>query len=91
MLEGDNETSDEYCEESETHHPLAEQLEQFHQPKGQFASLKSTAPQSTHTAELLQLRDKLQHLTMVFQPAFQPSEVLVQKTLQVHTDTLCAT
>ena len=64
---GDNESSDKYCEETDTHHPLAEFLEQFWQPKGQFASLKSTTPQSTPMAELMQLTDKLRHLTMMLQ------------------------
>ena len=27
--EGDNDSSDEYCEETDTHHPLADVLEQF--------------------------------------------------------------
>ena len=53
------ESSDEYCEETDTHCPLAELLEQFWQLKDQFASLKSTTPQSTPTAELTQLTDKL--------------------------------
>ena len=35
--------------------------------------------------------DKLQHLTMTFQPAHQPSEEPVLKTTQVYTDTLHAT
>ena len=29
MPEEDNECSDEYCEETDTHHPLAELLKQF--------------------------------------------------------------
>ena len=33
MLEGDNESSDEYCEETDTCHSLAELLEQFLQFK----------------------------------------------------------
>ena len=44
MLEGDIESSDEYCEETDTLHPLAELLEQFWQLKDQFPSLKSTTP-----------------------------------------------
>ena len=47
MPEGDNDSSDKYCEETDTHHPLADPLEQFQQIKNQFASLKSTTPQST--------------------------------------------
>ena len=46
MPEGDNESSDECCEKTDTHHPLAELLEQFHQLKDQFASLNSTTSQS---------------------------------------------
>ena len=29
MLEGDNDSSDEYCEETDTCHPFADPLEQF--------------------------------------------------------------
>ena len=65
MPEGDNESSDEYCEETDTHHPLGELLEQFCKLKDQFACLKSTTPHSTPTAELSHLIDKLQHLTMM--------------------------
>ena len=56
--------------------------------------LKSTTPHiHTHIEELLQLTDKLQHLTMVLQPALphQSSEELVHKTMQACTDTLHAT
>ena len=93
MPEGDNESSDEYCKETDTCYPLAELLEQFRQLKDQFASLKPTTPQSTAMAELMQLIDKLQHLTMMAQPhsAHQPNEEPVHKTMQVYTDTLCAT
>ena len=69
MSEGDSESSDEYCEEIDTCHPLFELLEQFCQLKDQFTSLKFTTLQSTPTAELSQLTDKLQHLTMTLQPA----------------------
>ena len=59
----------------------------------QFASLKSTAYQLTSTAELIQLTDKLQHLTMMLQLhlAPQPSEESVHRTTQAYIDTLCAT
>ena len=63
--EEDNESSNGYCEETDTYHPLADLLEQFQQLKNQFASLKPNTPQSTPTEELLQLIDKLQNLTMV--------------------------
>ena len=41
VLEEDNESSDEYCEEIDTNCPLAEPLEQFQQSKDQLASLKA--------------------------------------------------
>ena len=44
MPEGDNDSSDEYCEETDICHPLADLLEQFQQLKDKFASLKSTIP-----------------------------------------------
>ena len=68
MLEGDNYSSDEYCEEL-TCHPLTDLLDQSQQLQNQFVSLKSNIPQFTHTKDLLQHIGKLQHLTMAFQPA----------------------
>ena len=56
---GNIESSDENCEETDTHHPLGELLVQFQQLKNQFAGLKSTTYQSTSIAELTQLTDKL--------------------------------
>ena len=53
MPKGNNESSGEYHEEIDTHCPLAELLEPFWQ--------------STPTAELTQVTDKLQHLTMMLQ------------------------
>ena len=93
MPEGDNESSDEFSEETDTHCSLAEQLEQFWQPKDQFASLKSTTHPYMPMAELTQLTDKLQHLYMMHQPhpAHQPNEEPVHKTMQAYTDTLCTT
>ena len=41
MLEEDSDSSDENCEETDTHHPSADVLEQFQQLKKQFASLKT--------------------------------------------------
>ena len=76
---------------TDTHHPLADLLEQFQQLKNQLASLKSSTPQSTPTEELSQLTDKLQHLTMALQPAPQSSEEPVDKFMQAYMDTLCAT
>ena len=90
VQEGDNYSSDEQCEESYTHHPLAELLQQFQQFKNQLASLKSNTQQCTPTEELLQFTDKLQHLTMVLQPAPQSSEEPVHKSMQVYTETLHA-
>ena len=52
MPEGDNDPSEEYCEEVDTCHPLAALLEQFQQLKNQFASLKSNTFQITPTEEL---------------------------------------
>ena len=91
MLEGDNYSSNEYCEETDSHHPLADLLEQFQQLKHQFASLKSNSPKTTPIEEMSQLTDKLQHLTMALQPASQSSEEHVHKTMQTYTDTLCTT
>ena len=48
---GDNDSSTEYCEETDACCLLADLLEQFLQLKNQFASLKSTT--STPTEELL--------------------------------------
>ena len=39
----------------------------------------------------MQLMDKLQHLTMILQPANQPREEPVHKTMQAYTNTLHAT
>ena len=55
--------------------------------KNQFASLKSSTPQSTSKEELSQLTDKLQHLTMALQPTLESSEEPVHKTMQAYTDT----
>ena len=76
MPEGDIESYDEYCEETDTFHPLAELLEQFQQCKHQFEILISTTPQYTPTAELMQFADKLQLLVMRLKlhSANQPSE-----------------
>ena len=71
VTEGENDSSDEYCEETDTCCPLADLPEQFQQFKNQFASIKSNTSQSTLKEELSQLRDKLQHPTMVLQPAPQ--------------------
>ena len=91
MPEGDIDSSDDYCEEIDTCHPLADLLEQFQQLKNHFANLKSTTPQSTPTEELLQLTDKLQHLTMALPKAPQSSEEPSAQTMQVYTDSLHAT
>ena len=91
VLEGDNDSSDEYCKETDNCHPLTDLLEQFQQLKNQFASLKSNTPQSTSTEELSQFTDKLQHLTMALQPAPQSSEEPVHKTIQVYMEILCTT
>ena len=82
MPRGDKELSDEHCEETDTHCPLAELLEQFWQLKDQFTSLKSTPHQSTPMAEWTQLIDKLQHLTTTLQLHS------VHKIMQAYMDTL---
>ena len=38
MPKGDNESSDEYSEETDTHHSMVELLEQFWQLKDQFSA-----------------------------------------------------
>ena len=93
MPKGDNGSSDKYSEETDTCSPLVELLEQFQQLKDQFANLKSTTPQSTPMAELMQLTDKLQHLTMMLQLHSVPQldEEPVHKTIQAYMDTLHAT
>ena len=91
FLEGDNDSSYEYCEENDIYCPLVDLLQQFQQLKNQFASLKSNTALSTPTEELSQLTDKLQYLPMALQPTPQSSEEPVHKTMQVYTDTLCAT
>ena len=57
MPGGDNESSNEYSEETDTCHPLVELLEKFLQLQDQFAYLKSAAYQPTYTAELTQLSE----------------------------------
>ena len=89
--EGDNDSPDEYCEETETCCPFVDLLEQFQQLKNQFESLEANTPQSTPIEELSQLPNKPQHLSMVLQPTPQCSEEPVQKTMQAYTDTLPAT
>ena len=92
MPKGDNESSEENCEKNGTFHPLAELLQQFWQLEDQLTRLKFTTPQSTPMAELMQLKDKLQHLIMILQlhSALQPNEEPVHKTMQAYTDTLHA-
>ena len=91
MTEGDNDSSYGYREETDTHCPLADLLEQFQQLTNQFANLKSNTALSIPTEELSQLTDKLQHPTMLLQPAPQSIEEPVHKTMQAYTDTLCTT
>ena len=91
MLKEDNDSSNEYCEEIDTHRSLADLLEQFQQLKKQFTSSKINNPHSTPTEELTQPRDKLQHLTMMLQPTIQSSKETVHKTMQAYMDTLHAT
>ena len=92
ISKGDNQLSDEYSKETDTCCPLNELLEQFWQLHDQFSHLKSATHPPTPMAELTQLTDKLQHLTMMLQPhpAPMPNEEPVHKTMQAYTDTLCA-
>ena len=92
MPRKDNESSDDYSEQTDTHHPLAELLEQFQQLQDQFAYLKSATHSPAPMTELMQLTDKLQHLTMMLQPhpMHQPNEEPVHKTMQAYMDTLHA-
>ena len=83
MPRADNESSDEYCQETDSFCPLAELVEQFWQPKDLFTSLKFTTPQSTPTTELTQLTDKLTislwHSNCIQPP--QPNEEPVYKNM----------
>ena len=49
MQEGDSESSDEYCEETDTYYPLAELLEQFCQPMDHFAIYHSPIHTNSRT------------------------------------------
>ena len=93
MPKGNNESSDKYCEETDTFHPFAKLLEQFQQLKDQFTCLISATDLYTAMAELMQLMDKLQHLSMKLQlhPAPHPNEEPIHKTMQAYMDTLYAT
>ena len=73
--------------------PLAELQEQFQQLQYQLAHLEPATHPPAQTAELMQLRDKLQHLTMTLQPhpAPKPKEEPMHITMQTYTDTLHAT
>ena len=55
VLEGDNDSSNEYCEETDTHCHLADLLQWFQQLKNQIISINSSTPQSTPLEEQLQL------------------------------------
>ena len=92
MPRGDNESSDKYSEETNTPCPLAELLGQFQQLKDQSVCMKSATYPSTHMPELMQLTDKLQHLTLTLQPYPnpQPNKEPMHKTMQGYTDTLQA-
>ena len=84
MLKGDNESCDKYSEETDTVLALGELLEHFLQLKYLFASLKSANHQPTPMAEMMQLTDKLQHLTVMIHlhPVTQPNEEPIHKTVQ---------
>ena len=73
MPRQDSDSSNKYNEETDTHCHLAELLEQFQLLQDQFTSLKFAFHPPTPMAELIQLTDKLQHLTMMLQPNPTPS------------------
>ena len=93
MLRHDSDSSDEYSEETDTHHPLAELLEQFWQLQDQLAYLKSATHLPINTAELTQSADKLQHFTMMLQPHPTPhlKENPTHMTVHAYMDTVYAT
>ena len=93
MPKGHNESSNKCSEETDIHHPLAELLEQLWQLQEKFNYLKSATHPPTPTTELIQLTDKLQHLTMMLQPhpTPKPNQEPMHKTMQTYTATLHAT
>ena len=62
----------ESFEETETHHPLAELLEHLWQFQEQLTYFEPATHPTAHIAELTQLTDKLQHLTMTLQLYLTP-------------------
>ena len=72
---------------------MAELLEQFQQLQEQLTQFEPDAHPPTHMADLMQLTDKLQHLTMTLQPypTPKPREESMHTTIQAYTDTLQTT
>ena len=72
---------------------MAELQEKFPQLQDQLAHLEPAPHPPAHMAELMQLTDKLQHLTMTLKllPNPHPNEEPVHTTMQTYTDTLHAT
>ena len=89
----ESESSDKYSEEPNTHHHLAELQDQFWQLQDWLTHLELAIYPPTHTEELTQLTDRLQHLSMTLQPhpIPKPKEEPIHTTVQVHMDTLHAT
>ena len=71
---------------------MAEFQEQFPQLQEQLTHLEPAIHPTTHMAELMQLTDKLQHLTMTLQPhpTPKPREEPRHTIMQAYTDTLHA-
>ena len=93
MPRRDNESSDKYSEEPNIYHPLDKLQKQFWKLQEQLTHLEPATHPHTYMAKLMQLTDKLHHLTMTVLPHQTPSLERNQYThlLQSCTDTLCAT
>ena len=96
MSKQDSESPTEYSKGPDSHHDLAElqkhfqQLQEWLTPNGTYHQLTHT---NTHTEELAQLTDKLQHLTTTPQPCppLRPIEEPLLMAMQKYTDTICVT
>ena len=87
MLEDDNDSSNEYCEETDTPPPLANLIDQLQQLEKQFSNLKLIPPSHTHrrTVTVNSQVTASHHDAPTSPPVSQEP---VQKTMQVYTDTL---
>ena len=90
MPEESNDSSEEYCEETDTHPPLVDLLEQLTQLKKQFAISKTKTPQSIPTEEPSQLIGYSISPSCSYQ-APQSSEEPVHKKIQVYMNILHTT